>query len=85
MTPDCFPNRLEYLDWVHTARLHRPAEGHEFCEDCLPEYHAQMIRVRRCQYPGTTFIEHGEGRDFSIVGRRPQKIVWKLKKDSEVM
>jgi len=83
MTPDCFPNRLEYLDWVHTARMHPPAPGHEFCEDCLPEYQAQMIRVRRCQYPGTTFIEHGEGRDFSIIGRRPQVIVWKLKREAE--
>jgi hypothetical protein len=85
MTPDCFPSRLEYLDWVHTARMHPPAPGHEFCEDCLPEYQAQMITLRRCQYPGTTFIEHGEGRDFSIIGKRPQVIVRKLKRDAELM
>ena len=85
MTPDCFPSRLEFLDWVHTARMHPPAPGHEFCEDCLPEYQSQMIMLRRCQYPGTTFIEHGEGRDFSIIGKRPQAIVWKLKRDAEML
>jgi len=85
MTPDCFSSRLEYLDWVHTARMHKPAEGHEYCEDCLPDYQAKMIRARRCQYPGTTFIDHGEGRDYSVIGRRPQKIVWKFKEDAGLM
>jgi len=85
MTPDCFPSRLEYLEWVHTARMHPPAPGHEYCEDCTFEYQSQMIKQSRCQYPGTTFIDHGDGRDFSIIGRRPKAVVWKLKRDAELM
>ena len=79
MTPDCFPSRLSYLDWVHTARMHPPAPGHESCEDCTFEYQSQMIRQGRCQYPGTTFKQWGEGRDLAIVGRRPYHVVHKLK------
>ena len=79
MTTDCFPSRLEYLDWVHTARMHPPAPGHEYCEDCTFEYQSEMIRQGRCQYPGTTFKEQGEGRDLCIVGRRPYHVVHKMK------
>jgi len=79
MTPDCFPSRAKYLEWVHSARMSPPSGGHEYCEDCTFKYQSEMIKQGRCQYPGTTFVEYGEGRDLCTVGRRPYHVVHKLK------
>lgn len=61
--PSCFENADHFEEWLAYARLcgRRPRS---FCEDCTPEYKAQMVEIDRCDFPGTIFAvareAHGE-------------------------
>lgn len=58
--PLCFTSQGQYLEWKKSARRESPGRT-EYCADCTPDYQAQMIRERRCAYPGTTFHMTEEG------------------------
>jgi hypothetical protein len=70
--PKCFNSRVEWLGWRKFAmdNMGNDVTRNSFCADCTPEYQAQMIRERRCAYPGTTFEKDEDG---FIYGRRPGK------------
>jgi hypothetical protein len=57
--PVCFNSGTEYGLWVQSARQAPPTPGHGYCEDCTPEYQAQMLEQDRCKYPDTIF--RGDG------------------------
>lgn len=73
--PHCFNSDEQFIEWVRLARSSHPGPG-GYCTDCPPAYQARMIRERRCGYPGTLFVEVGEGEDKCLVGRRPKHKRW---------
>ena len=60
MKPNCFNSDAEYQEWREAASVSNQTDrlalnSHGHCLDCLPEYHAEMIRSCRCEYPTTRF------------------------------
>lgn len=65
--PACFAQK-DWDNWrapIGGVQLRRPSS---FCEDCTPEYQAQMLAVKRCEHPETIFSRDADG---FISGRRP--------------
>lgn len=52
--PACFSSLQQYRNWKASAKRVRPGDSH-YCTDCTPQFQSDMIRQRRCGYPGTTF------------------------------
>lgn len=48
-----------YKIWKEVA--HRAIPQYGFCEDCLPEYQAKMIRCYRCEHPEAIFEKDEDG------------------------
>ncbi len=65
--PLCFLHQEDWIRWLASHR-YAPKSNDAYCEDCNPVHQGEMIRSRRCAFPGTTFEP---GRDGEIVGRRP--------------
>lgn len=64
--PRCFTPE-QWVLWRtphHSVRV--PAK--HCCEDCTPEYQAEMLAAKRCDHPETTFIRDADG---FISGHRP--------------
>jgi hypothetical protein len=74
--PRCFDSAKQYAVWRQAARSCYPSPGHSYCEDCTPEYQANMIVVYRCEFPGTTFhVKADEG----LHGQRSSKEVQRIR------
>lgn len=64
--PPCFTPE-QWVLWRtphHSVRM--PAK--HCCEDCTPEYQAEMLAAKRCDHPETIFIRDADG---FISGHRP--------------
>ena len=79
-TPHCFEDAKQFAGWVAYARMSQPAPAHSYCEDCTPDFQAQMIRQKRCQYPGTLFHKVEGG----WVGRRSVLEVARIRRRAEI-
>lgn len=53
--PPCFDTRRQWEKY-HTLAMISGSSSFNFCTDCTPEHRDQMIRERRCKFPGTTFV-----------------------------
>lgn len=64
--PPCFT----VAQWVLWRTPHNSAHvpAKHCCEDCTPEYQAEMLAAKRCDHPETTFIRDADG---FISGHRP--------------
>lgn len=59
-TPKC-ATPLQYAAWKQLARRILP--GHAgFCEDCTPEYAAEMRLCGLCEHPEVIFDHNGDGK-----------------------
>lgn len=71
-TPACFNSERKYAVWLEAAEVTKWEEetiaSHGHCLDCTPAYQAEMIRARKCEHPGVTFVKDQDG---FICGRRP--------------
>ena len=56
-----------YASWKDVA--HRAIPKYGFCEDCRPEYQAEMIKQRRCEHPETIFEEDEDGFIAGTIGK----------------
>ena len=65
--PLCFSSAFQYRAWKQATRQLSPGAS-KYCADCTPEYQGEMIRKRRCAYPGTTFHIAEDGQ---LDGVRP--------------
>lgn len=67
--PPCF-TVAQWVLWrtPHNA-VHVPRPK-SYCEDCTPEYQAEMLAAKRCDHPETTFIRDADG---FISGHRPPR------------
>ena len=79
-TPKCFDDHKQFTGWVAAARMSHPAPAHSYCEDCMPEFQGQMIRKKRCEYPGTLFHKAEDG----WVGRRSVLEVARIRRRAEI-
>ena len=61
LKPLCFDSKRDWLEYQALASITRGSAIHGFCEDCTPEYKAQMIEEGRCAFPRTTFALDREG------------------------
>lgn len=61
----CFPSAWHLAAWREKA-----GERLAPCVDCLPEYQARMVRLRRCRHPEAVFVEE----DGELVGRLPTSV-----------
>lgn len=78
--PRCFENARQWKGWVDAARMSHPSPAHSYCEDCTPDFQAQMIREKRCTYPGTLFHKAEGG----WVGRRSEYEVKRIRRIAEI-
>ena len=58
--PLCFSSAAQYRIWKASAQRVKPGDS-KYCADCTSEYQSEMIRQRRCAYPGTTFHVTADG------------------------
>ena len=58
--PLCFSSAAQYRIWKASAQRVKPGDS-KYCADCTSEYQSDMIRQRRCAYPGTTFHTAADG------------------------
>ena len=66
--PRCFDSQKQWSIWRELALVSLPG-GNGYCVDCLPSFQSQMIRERRCAFPGVTFVMV----DDRLEGRRSLK------------
>ena len=64
--PDCF-TPAQWVLWRTPHNSVRTPAKH-CCEDCTPEYQAEMLATERCQHPETTFSRDADG---FVSGHRP--------------
>lgn len=65
--PPCF----DVWQWVLWRAPHKGVKvprPKTYCEDCTPEYQAEMLTRQRCQHPETFFVRDADG---FISGHRP--------------
>lgn len=64
--PPCFT----VAQWVLWRTPHNSVRmpAKHCCEDCTPEYQAEMLAAKRCDHPETIFIRDADG---FISGHRP--------------
>ena len=58
--PLCFSSAAQYRIWKASAQRDNPGDS-KYSADCPSEYQSDMIRQRRCAYPGTTFHTAADG------------------------
>ena len=58
--PLCFSSAAQYRIWKASAQRVKPGDS-KYCADCTSEYQSDMVRQRRCAYPGTTFHPAADG------------------------
>lgn len=64
--PSC-TTKEQYANWKDTARVSAPNLYIGFCEDCTPEYQAEMRAAGRCENPEIRFFM--EGLHYRVDGR----------------
>lgn len=67
--PACFNSRVQFLDWVHAARVVSPGPS-GYCADCTPEYKDEMVKAKRCAHPAVVFRVYNEE---GMIGLRKAK------------
>lgn len=75
--PPCFESLYQYQRWHKAAermdgspppvRKDWPHEPN-YCRDCMANHRNKMRKQNRCLFPGTVFVEVGEGDEKEIVG-----------------
>lgn len=64
--PSCFESEDQFLSWTRHMRLaNQPVS---ICNDCTPEYQAEMVEARRCAHHDVTF----HLQDGGLVGIHPK-------------
>lgn len=66
--PPCFTDQEQWFEWRKLARTAGNVDyRNSYCEDCTPEFKAQMQKEDRCMWPCVTF---GRDKDGDLVGTR---------------
>jgi hypothetical protein len=60
----------QYGTWKLAAYQYPPASKVGFCEDCTPEYQAEMIEQARCENPHVWFCKDKDGLEYGTVGNK---------------
>jgi putative SOS response-associated peptidase YedK len=76
--PPCFDTLKQYQGWQRAAWETGLNARFGFCEDCTPNYKAEMLNRRRCIRPDSGFREDEDGFPAGYVPLRPSPMARKL-------
>jgi hypothetical protein len=72
-TPRCV-SRRQYFAWKEQARISAPSDAVGFCEDCTPEYQAEMKAAARCENTGVRFFMETLRKKLDPKTKEPREV-----------